>query len=719
MEKIKINQTKTLILLIIAGFLVLSFIVLKIMDLTKKDINSEDNPVVYNFDLGEVFNSNKSGKIKKATNFQELFDFVEKNKKEYSDNYLMKETMVDQSLGLSEAVTSENKTAESDFSSTNIQVLGVDEADIIKTDGNFIYALSENNLYIIEAQPAEEAKILHKMVLEGNPHDIYIKDNKLVVFGQSSDFYLMEKMAQSSMIWPGPSGQVFLQVFDISDKKNPVEKRNLKVDGSYFNSRLINDHLYFIVNNFNYYGTDILPRVFYKNEELSFNCQDGLKCFQPDVYYFDTDYDSFYFSSIFSINISNDAEEMRSSFYLLPQSQGLYVSPNNIYISYTKYLNEYDLESSALLEIIYSRLSADDRATIEEIKKVADKILSPSEKKVKIRRILDLYLSFLTEPEKEVLLAEVEAKIKATNPNLEDEIETSIIYKLAVFNGIIEPISYGVVSGSILNQFSMDEYDGYFRLATTRNSSWSKYSENTNSYNNVYILEDDMQIAGKIKNIAPGESIYSVRFLKDKAYVVTFEKTDPLFSIDLEDPYQPKVLGELKVDGFSNYLHPYGDDKLIGLGRDTELSSSGQVTIKGLKLSLFDVSGDVPLELDSYVIGNQGSESIALYDHRAFLFSGNKNILVVPATFRDSSKDNFWGKTTFDGFLVFQILENKLVLKGQIEHLNNAVSSWDGFLNSSNRRSLYIGENLYSFSNKLLKINKIEDLSELTSVNLD
>ena len=171
----------------------------------------------------------------------------------------------------------------------------------------------------------------------------------------------------------------------------------------------------------------------------------------------------------------------------------------------------------------------------------------------------------------------------------------------------------------------MDEDNGYFRIATTRDRDYIYNMEDrveTSSYNNLYILDDNLQTVGSVENLAEGERIYSVRFMQDRAYIVTFKQIDPLFVIDVGNVRNPKVLGFLKIPGYSSYLHPYDDHTLIGLGKDTKENDSGRVTTAGIKLSLFDVTDPAtPQELDSIVMGDSGSSSLALDDHRAFLFS--------------------------------------------------------------------------------------------------
>ena len=153
----------------------------------------------------------------------------------------------------------------------------------------------------------------------------------------------------------------------------------------------------------------------------------------------------------------------------------------------------------------------------------------------------------------------------------------------------------GLVKGGILNQFSMDEWEGNFRIAT---HSWDKNN------NSLYILDEDLEQVGMIENLAKGERIYSVRFMQDKAYIVTFRQIDPLFVIDTSNPEKPKLLGELKIPGFSNYLHPISDNILLGIGQDADEETGAQ---GGIKLSLFDVSDTAkPKEVDSIILGESG-----------------------------------------------------------------------------------------------------------------
>jgi uncharacterized secreted protein with C-terminal beta-propeller domain len=317
--------------------------------------------------------------------------------------------------------------------------------------------------------------------------------------------------------------------------------------------------------------------------------------------------------------------------------------------------------------------------------------------------------------------------MKQKYTDLSKELEKTIIHKIAISGSSLQYKSTGEVTGSVLNQFAMDENNNYFRIATTRNTTWSRFEgEQKPSYSNLYVLDANMKTVGLLENLASGEQIYSVRFMGNRAYLVTFKQIDPLFAIDLTDPKSPKVLGQLKVPGFSTYLHPYDENTLIGFGKDTGENEYGNTVAQGLKISLFDVS-DVtsPKELDKYLMGDMGSDSVALYDHKAFLFSREKDLLVLPVSLRQSSGLNQWGEINFSGAMVFSLKDKKINLTGRIDHSDGGqVASADYFdginyYDNSVKRSLYIENNLYTLSNNYLKINTLSDLKEIKNIKLE
>ena len=291
----------------------------------------------------------------------------------------------------------------------------------------------------------------------------------------------------------------------------------------------------------------------------------------------------------------------------------------------------------------------------------------------------------------------------------------------------------GIVPGYVLNQYSMDEYNGYFRIATTISTgSWV----NRDQHNNLYVLNMKLETVGKIENLAQGERIYSARFTGDKAYLVTFKQTDPFFVLDLKDPTAPTVAGELKIPGYSSYLHPYDENHIIGIGKENNT----------VKLSLFDVSDmSNPTEIAKYVIGENAdySDSVALYEPKAFLFDLQKQLLVIPvsvvtygyvqpiqepssSTTPDSGKDigtsssspiqesKFW-----QGAYVLNLSsQNGFTLKGELSHQENTTQNWNYYYggNDGITRSLYIGNTLYTVSNNMVQLNSLDNLNLLGQV---
>ncbi|MFH1187685.1 MAG: beta-propeller domain-containing protein, partial [bacterium] len=508
----------------------------------------------------------------------------------------------------------------SDFSTTNIQVEGVDEADIIKTDGKYIYAVSGNNLFIIDGYPADNSKIISKIEFKSNPQDIYINGNSLVVYGYDNNISASEifnKLPSSRRYSP----YTFFKVFDISDKKNPKQTRDVDFEGNYTNSRMIGDYVYFVTTTYNYYLDDdiIIPKIIENGEVLS-NDKADARCNCPNVYYFDIPYQQYNFTNVAAINIADSSQKINNEIYLLSGNQNMYVSQSNIYLTCTKYISEDMLAMEVIKEMVLPKLNQKDRDKITKIEAADNFILSKEEKLNKIALVSQRYIESLGNEDQKTMQDELEKKMKEKYKDISKELEKTVIHKIAINQGNLEYQNFGEVTGQALNQFSMDENSGYFRIATTKNQTWSRFADENQqeSYNNLYVLDKDLKIVGAVENLAEGERIYSVRFMQDRAYMVTFKQTDPLFVIDLKDPTAPKVLGKLKIPGFSNYLHPYDENTLIGLGRDTKENEWGGVTNGGIKLSLFDVSDvENPEEIDSYVIGDSSTNSIALDDHKA------------------------------------------------------------------------------------------------------
>jgi len=670
-------------------------------------------------------NSSSTKQLKKFGNYDELKKFLQENNtgnlgfSSGATRSAVTSMATNETISSALSDSSTTNTA-NNYSLTNNQVAGVDEADIIKTEGTYIYALVRNELKIIKASPAADAAVISTITFKSRPQDIFISGTNLVVFGSDDQISTLEDYQS----FRRQNSYTFFKVFDLSNPTNPTLVRDLDFEGSYTDARLVGDYVYLFTNSSSNYieGEPLVPRVIDGGTVLSSDCAASEKCFAPDVFYFDIPYDSYNFSNITAINIKDNAEAISGQSYLMNYGQNLYVSPNNIYVTYTETVNEYDLEQTVKRELVFSKLSADDQNKITAIEEAADYILSTSEKKIKVSNIVDNYLSNLSTDEQAAIQTSIDEGLKQKLTEKSANMEKTVIYKIA-FNGQhLEYRGLGEVSGQVLNQFSMDENGDYFRIATTRSAIWSRLSDTpSESYSNVFVLNNELKVVGSLENLATNEKIYAARFMGDRVYLVTFKQTDPLYVVSLSDPTKPAVLGAVKVPGFSTYLHPADADgnKLIGIGHDTEDDGAGNVKIKGLKIALFDFTDlTQPKELDSFIIGDAGSDSIALQDHKAFLYSEEKNLLSLPAVLRENDK------LIFSGSLVFNIINNKLTLKGKIDHSAGGTSAsadyWNGYNYYDNtvKRNLYINDNLYTFSNKFLKINNLNDLNLVKSLTL-
>jgi uncharacterized secreted protein with C-terminal beta-propeller domain len=243
----------------------------------------------------------------------------------------------------------------------------------------------------------------------------------------------------------------------------------------------------------------------------------------------------------------------------------------------------------------------------------------------------------------------------------------------------------------------------------------------------VFVLDGKMATIGSLTHIAEQEQIYATRFIGDRLYMVTYKRVDPFFVIDLSTPASPKILGKLKIPGFSDYLHPYDATHIIGVGKETGTNDWGGVSTKGLKLALFDVSDvEHPIQIDTVEIGDAGTDSAALMDHKAFLFDKAKNLLVIPARVVTNqpavagkygvNQPNIWY-----GVYVFGVTpETGFTLRGTVQHgTDNSSYYWYGSSQNEVKRSLYIGDTLYTLSSAKILANPLDQINKtVATINL-
>ena len=304
--------------------------------------------------------------------------------------------------------------------------------------------------------------------------------------------------------------------------------------------------------------------------------------------------------------------------------------------------------------------------------------------------------------------------------------QNSTVVRASYSSGNVTVAASGTVPGTVLNQFSVDEYNGYFRMATSRLASVG--GSGTRS-DDVYVLNRNMTQVSVLRNIAPGENIYAVRFVGDTGYVVTFEQIDPLFVISFKDIARPTILSALKVSGYSDYLHPLPGGYLIGIGKDAVPSSTGDFAYYlGLKLSLFRIfDNGSSVQVSKYLVGDRGTDSPVLTDHLAFTFDSTKNITVIPVLLAKVSgnqsygPDNIppFGDDVWQGVYVFKVTTQGFQLLGTVSQYpqgQNFGDSPDYGLQVD--RSVIIGNHLYTISQEEVMVTDLSSFSTVATVAL-
>jgi uncharacterized secreted protein with C-terminal beta-propeller domain len=578
-----------------------------------------------------------------------------------------------------------------DFSQTNVQVQGVDEADIIKNDGKFIYALKGDTVRIVRAFPTENLFELSKLSFNDSnfyPSEIYVSGDKLVVVGSSYGQVTIQSSMAESMIMPPSYGssRTKIYVVDITDRANPKKIRETSLEGNQISSRRIGDHLYLALNKypeFYYYG-GIEPAMIaegtpsFSDEALGqMAIADEKMAACNEIAYF-PGFQNPNYLIIAAVPIA-DLNQKVAREVILGGGETVYTSPNNMYVVQS----DYDFGIEPL--------------PTDPVVDIVDEVDPVREQKAR---------------------------------------EQSKIFKFALNKGDVAFKAAGTVPGMVLNQFSMDEYAGNFRIATTQGNLWD---EKNPASNNVYVLDEKLNISGKIENIAPNEKIYSVRFMGKRGYMVTFRNVDPLFAFDLSDPKNPRILGQLKIPGYSDYLHPYDENHLIGFGKDAmevknDPFNNNFAWYQGMKIALFDVSDPTaPKQKFVEMIGDRGTHSDLLYNHKALLFDKERKLLAFPVSVAQLTEEqkktedaSAWGQTVFQGAYVYELdLTSGFKLKGKISHYDqNAeefLKSGDFFYGNYDlniNRIIYIGEYLYTISEGMIKAFGFTDLKEKNSIEL-
>jgi len=533
-------------------------------------------------------------------------------------------------------------------SETNVQVQGIDEPDIVKTNGKEIFLSGDIHYYggwidvmprvkgetkIINAFPPADLELKEKINEAGN---LLLKDDLLVIFTGDS-----------------------VLGYDVSDPNSPIRKWSFELEDSYIvSARLYGDDLYFVSSkNLNSFKPCPI-RVLYENGSAL-----DVKC--SEIYHPTTIVPVNVTYTALKINVSSGSVKERISFVGSSDSSLLYMSKNALYLGYFYFGDFIKVYYNFFKEKGFDLVPNE---FLERLNNLASYDISQSSKMSELHVILQDFYNSLSSDERLRIENEIANRMSDYLKEKKRELEKSGIVKVSLDDFKVKAV--GNVPGKILNQFSIDEYEDNLRVAVSLGERGWLFGGSIESANDVYVLNKDMEIIGEIKDLGLTERIYSARFVGERGYLVTFRQTDPFYILDLSDPNNPEMTGELKIPGYSSYLHPITEDIILGIGKE-----GSQV-----KLSLFDVSNpSSPKEKDKYVLSEYWSD--ILNTHHAFLLDDKHEIFFLPGS---------------RGGYVFSYGDNSLRLERTVSNITA-------------KRAVYLNDYLYIIgTDKIVVLNEID-----------
>jgi len=511
--------------------------------------------------------------------------------------------------------STEGSSVSARFSETNVQIADIDEPDIIKTNGKEVYYSSDTPIYWLmdnvksSGMPAferpGETRVISafptsSLSLEANikkSGDLLLSDNILVVFSGNA-----------------------LVGYDISNPAKPKESWTLKLGNQNYvtDARLYEGNIYLVtrtqINNIQ--PCPIKPLVWGEDGSLTIACG---QIYHPTAI---TPADSIY--TAFLIDPKDGKIKNNLSITGANGKSVVYMSPSAIYVTYSYSADPisffYKFMNQKAAGIFPSRIT-------EKIGKLEDYDISGQAKFTELNFILQQYIASLDEDEQLKLNNDIQNLLGDYYKEQKREMERTGIAKISLADFSLA--ASGSVPGTLLNQFSLDEYSGYLRLASTagQNSFFGFgpfWTSGGTAVNDLYVLDDNLNTVGSILDIGKDwndERIYAVRFVQNRGYIVTYKETDPLIVADLSNPVKPVLAGQLEVLGYSSYLHPLAENKILGIGKEDFK----------IKLSLFDVSdAENPKEISKYSLDEYWSE--ATDNHHAFMEDKDRQIVFLPGS---------------------------------------------------------------------------------------
>jgi len=528
-------------------------------------------------------------------------------------------------------------------SATTVQVPGIDEPDIAKTDGKQIY-ISRQKYWTRWSGIEEEEKIgiiepyMETKVIRAFPPEKLSVESSMEEGGNLLYHDTIVIIFSSEKIYG----------YNVSIPKAPEKKWEIELKSEMVGARLYENKIYLITrNNLDYSHPSPIEPLSTNGVPVTITYNEIYHPLIPapvDVTY-----------TILVLNPYSGEIDKSTSLVGSSGSSVVYMSPRAVYVTYSYFGDLAGVTAHFIEEECSDIFPA---SVIEKVKRLTGYDLSTTAKLTELRIILESYLNSLDTDERIKVENEIYNRANDYFKENKRELEKTGIAKISLDE--LEVIAAGEIPGTPLNQFSLDEYEGYLRIATTvgeRNLLWvAGIGGTSESANDMYILDKNLNMVGALKDLGIGERIYSVRFMGDYGYVVTFRETDPFFVIDLSKAEKPELKGEVKIPGYSSYLHPLSQDKILGVGKEGST----------VKLSIFDVSSsENPLELDRYVLNEYWSD--ILTTHHAFLLDEKHEIFFLPAT---------------NGGYVFSYKDNRLKL---LKVVSEQIA----------RRAIYIEDYLY------------------------
>jgi len=550
-------------------------------------------------------------------------------------------------------------------SGTNNQVAGVDEADIVKTDGRFVYLAANGALRIVEAL---KPRVLSVTRVAGVARELFIEGDRAVVYSSSAAPSKTCRYGYDC-VFAGDGTSTRIDVFDIADRTRPKLARSIELSGSLIASRRIGKAVHTVVAD----GDAHEPLYAVWPEEFE-TC--GTK-------------EAAVRAKFSALKLENE-RKIRASVRTLPT-----LKENGVARSLCKgLLRTARGDGKAFTTLVSFDLTADD---------------TPAKTAMIQTRPGAVYASGDA-----LYLSVVQRKMRGREPWYSfyaSVDEVSEVHKFRIGSDPTKSryVGSGVVPGHVLNQFAMDEWYGYLRIATTRGRVPDPKVESA-----VSILAEgdagNLVRVGAVQGIAPSEDIRAVRFDSDRGYIVTFKKTDPLFVLDLHHPARPAILGELKIPGFSTYIHRIDRDHLLSIGFDAD-DHGDFAFYDGVILQLFDVANPkAPRLVHKEKIGTRGSSSEAATNHLAFNYFHDTGKLAIPMTICEGGGDGRAGELSFSGLLVYDVsVKDGFARRGGIDHgLQGAdCNTWWSNATSMVKRSIFLDDLVYSIAGDRVKVQRM------------